>query len=235
MRAALAALAVLLVAGCGGTGGLAEPGSVSEGQRLFTTASKKGPSCASCHALDHAGSQAQVGPDLDAAFVALRDEGYDDSTIREVVHKQILYPVEEPPTGEPGMPANLVEGEEADAVAAYVACVAGRDAKEWEEQGCGPSVAASGGTAAGSGGAGDAQASDPKALFASAGCAGCHALAAADASGSVGPDLDESDVSETEAMAQIENGGDGMPAYRGRLEPDQIRALARFIVRNRGQ
>ena len=226
MRAALAAFALLL-AGCGGTGGLSEAGSVSQGQQLFTGEGQ----CASCHALAHAGAQAQVGPDLDAAFAELRRQGYDDSTIREVVHKQILFPVEEPPTGEPGMPANLVEGADADAVAAYVACVAGRTKEQWSEQGCGQPAGQGGGSAAG----GQGGEEDPKSLFASAGCGGCHALGAAGATGSVGPNLDESDVSIEEAAAQIENGGGGMPAYRGKLQPEQIDALANFVVASRGQ
>ena len=228
MRAALAALALLLVAGCGGTGGLSEAGSVSEGQQLFNGEGQ----CASCHALAHAGAKGGVGPDLDAAFAELRRQGYDDTTIREVVHKQILFPVEEPPTGEPGMPADLVEGADAESVATYVACVAGRSEKQWNEEGCGPPGGQGGEAARGAGGGGGG---DPKALFASAGCAGCHALGAADATGAVGPNLDESDVSLQEAVTQIENGGGGMPAYRGKLEQGQIEALARFIVQNRGR
>ncbi|MBD0349161.1 MAG: c-type cytochrome [Thermoleophilia bacterium] len=226
MRAALAALAGLLLAGCGGTGGLAEAGSVSQGQQLFVE------NCGSCHVLAHAGTKGPVGPDLDAAFAEARRHGFEESTIREVVHKQILYPVEEPPTGEPGMPANLVEGADADSVAAYVACVAGRSEKEWNEAGCGPPAGQGGGTTAGGGGGGTA---DPKALFTSAGCAGCHVLAAAGATATVGPNLDDSDVSIQEAIAQIENGGGGMPAFRGKLQPNEIEALAKLIVESRGK
>ena len=228
MRAALAALALLLLAGCGGTGGLADEGSVSQGQSLFVE------NCGNCHQLAHAGTKGPVGPDLDSAFAELRRQGYDDSTIREVVHKQILFPVEEPPTGEPGMPANLVEGADADSVAAYVTCVAARAEEQWSEEGCGPRAGQGDGAAA-AGGGGGGGGSDPKELFASAGCSGCHALGAADASGTVGPNLDDSDVSRQEAITQIENGGGGMPAYRGQLQPDQIETLADFIVANRGR
>ena len=54
-----------------------------------------------------------------------RSTGFDESTIRDVVRGQIAYPVDEPTAGGAGMPADLVTGEDADAVAAYVAAVAG--------------------------------------------------------------------------------------------------------------
>ena len=45
--------------------------------------------------------------------------------IESVILTQIAYPVEEPLTGSPGMPADIVTGEDADSVAAYVSSVAG--------------------------------------------------------------------------------------------------------------
>lgn len=35
--------------------------------------------------------------------------------------------------------------------------------------------------------------------------------------------------SDKEYVAQITNGGDGMPAFKGKLEPERIDALVRFI------
>ena len=95
---------------------------------------------------------------------------------------------------------------------------------------------ATGGGAGGNeeeGAQGDADAG--KAVYASAGCGGCHTFEPAGSTGTVGPNLDEADVSLQEAVTQIENGGGGMPAYRGKLEQGQIEALARFIVQNRGR
>ncbi|MFN2471460.1 MAG: c-type cytochrome [Gaiellaceae bacterium] len=213
-----AALVVLALAGCGGTGGLAEEGSVSQGQQLFAE------NCASCHTLAHAKAQANIGPSLDGAFQALRRKHFDDSTIREIVSKQIKYPITNPPTGAPGMPANIVEGDDADAVASYVACVAGRTTKEWEKEGCGQPRSDTGG-----GG------TDGKSIFASAGCDGCHTLKAAGASGTVGPNLDELSMDLAGAIKQITNGGGAMPAFGDRLKPDQIDAVAKFVVESRGK
>ena len=119
----------LATAGCG-TGGIsAGKADTSNGKALFQQ------KCGSCHTLADAGTQGKVGPNLDDAFAGPRSEGFDDSTFRNVVHDQILYPVQEPvgyittPDGKqqraPGMPADLVTGQDAQDVAAYVASVAG--------------------------------------------------------------------------------------------------------------
>jgi mono/diheme cytochrome c family protein len=212
---------VLILAGCGGTGGLAEEGSVSQGQQLFVGEGQ----CASCHTLAHAGAQGKVGPDLDAAFRVLQEEDYPESTIVQIVAKQIKYPVTNPPTGKPGMPADLVTGDDVDAVASYVACVAGLDVKEAEAAGCGP--------AAGGGPPGGGDTADPKSIFSSAGCGGCHVFADAGGQGAVGPNLDESTIDEAAAREQIENGGGGMPAFGDQLSPEQLDALAKYVVEKR--
>jgi len=65
-----------------------------------------------------------------AAFQQSLKEGYERSTIEGIVHRQILYPNRmaqfDPQTGKqlPSMPADLVEGEDAEDVAAYVAMAA---------------------------------------------------------------------------------------------------------------
>ena len=51
--------------------------------------------------------------------------GLGESTFVQVVRGQIEYPIVDPPTDAPGMPANLVEGQDADDVANYVGAVAG--------------------------------------------------------------------------------------------------------------
>ena len=94
-----------------------EEGNVARGKQLFTSAEGR---CGACHALADAGSTATVGPNLDHAFAGPREEGFEESSIRTIVFNQILYPTEGS-----GMPAELVKGEDAEAVAAYVASVAG--------------------------------------------------------------------------------------------------------------
>ena len=68
-----------------------------------------------------------------------------------------------------------------------------------------------------------------KAVFASAGCSGCHTLKAANASGKVGPDLDELKPTEDAVVHQVENGGGAMPAFKGQLSAKQIQDVAAFV------
>jgi mono/diheme cytochrome c family protein len=83
-----------------------------------------------------------------------------------------------------------------------------------------------------SGGAGGATTGDAtagKAVFASAGCSGCHTLKAANASGKVGPDLDQLKPAEDTVVHQVENGGGAMPAFKGQLSAKQIQDVAAFV------
>ena len=214
--AALAVAAVVSVAGCG-TGGVSAGGSAdpTRGKELFTGEGQ----CAGCHALRDAGSKSTVGPDLDASFGPAREEGFKESTIREIVRQQVQYPLDEKASPEvPPMPADLVEGEDLEAVAAYVAQCAGNT----DEALC-PGPGGEDGQAAGT------NATDGESIFASAGCGSCHALEKAGSSGQVGPNLDDSQTPLREAIAQIANGGGGMPAYKGRLDEKQIRAVAEYV------
>jgi mono/diheme cytochrome c family protein len=225
-RALLAALLGLLAigtAGCG-TGGLSEGGSISQGQRLFKD------NCGTCHTLAAAGTSGTIGPNLDAAFQVAHDRDYKESTIREVVAKQIMYPTTNPPTeGAVGMPANIVEGQDVDDVAAYVACAAGVP-KDEAAKNCGASTG--GGTTPGGGGGGG---TDGKAIFASAGCSSCHTFKAAGSSGTVGPNLDQVSVEKARAVKQVTNGGGGMPPFKDQLTQAQIDAVATFVVENRSK
>jgi mono/diheme cytochrome c family protein len=67
------------------------------------------------------------------------------------------------------------------------------------------------------------------ALFDSSGCAGCHTLSVADASGAIGPNLDITSLSTEEIEAQIRSGGGAMPAYEGELSDSEISSLAALI------
>ena len=117
-----ALLLVLLLAGCG-TGGLGEAeSSGANGEALFKE------KCAGCHTLKAAGARGTIGPSLDAAFSASRAEGFDESTIREVVLGQMRFPIAPmPPPGEL-FPSDKYSDAERDAameaIAAYVASVA---------------------------------------------------------------------------------------------------------------
>ena len=209
---AAAAAAALGAVGCGATGHV-ENASPGEGRDLFLQ------ECASCHTLQAAGAQGQIGPNLDHAFASLREEGFEESTIRNMVRAQIKHPVEEPPTEAPGMPADLVVGEQAEAVAAYVASVAGLP-----------------GGAGGGGGAGEqiTDATDGETIFAQAGCGSCHTLAAAGTTGTIGPSLDESQPDVQLVIDRVTNGMGAMPAFEGRLTEEQIQAVADYVAESAG-
>lgn len=66
-------------------------------------------------------------------------------------------------------------------------------------------------------------------------CANCHTLAAADATGKVGPDLDQLQPGPDLVMAQVARGGGGMPAFEGRLTDEQIQQIADYVSENAGK
>jgi mono/diheme cytochrome c family protein len=71
-------------------------------------------------------------------------------------------------------------------------------------------------------------------VFASAGCASCHTLKAANANGNVGPNLDDLKPEFETVQGQVENGGGGMPAFKGDLSQAEIDAVARYVSANAG-
>jgi mono/diheme cytochrome c family protein len=84
-------------------------------------------------------------------------------------------------------------------------------------------AAAGGGEAAGDPAAG-------KAVFASAGCAACHTLKAAGATGTVGPNLDEAKPDLALVSDRVEHGKGAMPPFEGQLDEQQIQDVAAFVV-----
>ena len=105
--AILAASAVLTACGSG-------KGDPATGKQLFTQ------KCGACHVLKNAGTKGVQGPNLDLAFKKTIEDGLGRSTIRGVVEEQIKLP-------QGGvMPAKLVTGKDAAAVATYVADAIGK-------------------------------------------------------------------------------------------------------------
>ena len=110
-------VSALVLSGCQLKGGGED---LVNGKQLFLQ------ECAACHALERAGATGVTGPDLDAAFAQARKDGLGESTFRGVVEQQIINPNQnpqiDPDTGdETQMPADLVTGDDARDVAAYVA------------------------------------------------------------------------------------------------------------------
>jgi cytochrome c553 len=76
--------------------------------------------------------------------------------------------------------------------------------------------------------AGDAAAGE--AVFASAGCGGCHTLEAAGASGAVGPNLDDSQPEAALVVERVTNGSGAMPPFGDQLSEKQIEDVAAYVV-----
>ena len=73
-----------------------------------------------------------------------------------------------------------------------------------------------------------------KAIFASKGCAACHTLADAGATGTVGPNLDEVKPTLAIAVDRLLNGKGAMPSFKGQLTPAQLAAVAAYVVKATG-
>ena len=79
---------------------------------------------------------------------------------------------------------------------------------------------------------GDATAGES--VFASGGCGACHTLSAAGSSGTVGPNLDDSQPSYELAVERVTLGQGGMPAFGDQLEPQQIADVSEFVSSSAG-
>ena len=74
-----------------------------------------------------------------------------------------------------------------------------------------------------------------KAAFEKGSCGGCHTLADANANGTVGPDLDTLKPDEATVAHQVENGGGGMPPYKGTFSDAEIHAVAAYVSQVAGK
>jgi len=84
------------------------------------------------------------------------------------------------------------------------------------------------GTTAAPSGQGDAAAG--KAVFTgAAGCASCHTLKDAGASGTIGPNLDDAKPSQDKVVERVTNGKGVMPSFKGQLTPQEIAAVAAYV------
>ena len=191
-RTALLAVALgaftAVVAGCGALGYTSAKADKTNGKKLFSA------KCGACHTLADAGTTGTIGPDLDYAFKQDLAVGMTEGTIRQVVRGQIAYAITNTSTGSPGMPKNLVTGQDASDVAAYVASVAGKPAATAAPA---PAPAPTPASTTTTTTTTTAAAPDAAAValgkqaFAANGCGGCHTLKAAGSGGNVGPNLDK--------------------------------------------
>jgi cytochrome c6 len=75
---------------------------------------------------------------------------------------------------------------------------------------------------------GDAEAG--KAIFAEQACGSCHVLEDAGASGTIGPNLDESQPDLELAIDRVTNGKSPMPAFKDKLTEQQIADVSAYVV-----
>jgi mono/diheme cytochrome c family protein len=206
-----ATTAVVGLSGCD----LGPKANLDKGQQLFTQ------KCGSCHTLTGAGTNGDIGPNLDFAFKQARANGFDSDTIKGVVEYQIAHArPESPQQTDIYMPQNLVTGEDASNVAAYVASVAGV-----------PGI--------------KAPVFAPPQFFAT-NCGGCHTLAQAGTTGTTGPDLDDAlkgmsaaDITQSisDPNAKITAGypANVMPQNFGQtLTPPQLQQLVAYLQQATG-
>jgi mono/diheme cytochrome c family protein len=202
-----AAGALLFITGCDPQ----ENADTQHGRMLFQQ------KCGVCHALAEAGTAAQVGPNLDAAFAQARAAGEDQDTIEGVVSAQIENPrPASPDQVDIYMPPELVTGQDAADVASYVGSVAGIPGIKPPKL-------------------------PPPELFAQQ-CGICHTLAAAGTTATTGPNLDQTLKGKDAAFIQqsiedpnavIASGfGPGiMPAnFSQTLTQDDITGLVDYLL-----
>lgn len=110
-----------------------------DGDNLVNGKQKFVAKCGSCHVMKRAGTTGIVGPNLDEAFQRARVDGIPSSTINGIVLAQIDSPIinaQFDPNNPKRrldanvMPADLVQGEDAEDVAAYVARVVARPGED---------------------------------------------------------------------------------------------------------
>jgi mono/diheme cytochrome c family protein len=102
---------VLVATGCGGDD--FADADIEAGEQTFATL------CASCHTMEASGlPPSYIGPNLDDSFRAAREVGMSDEQFAGVVQRWIAI-------AQKPMPRDLVVGEDARNVAAYIASVAG--------------------------------------------------------------------------------------------------------------
>ena len=73
-----------------------------------------------------------------------------------------------------------------------------------------------------------------KAVFETAGCKGCHTLKDAGATGTVGPNLDQSQPPLAKVVLRVTKGAGAMPPFKGQLSDKQIADVAAYVVKATG-
>jgi mono/diheme cytochrome c family protein len=207
--------------------------NVARGANLFAQR------CSGCHTMDVAGAQGGATRVHDRE----RPDGPNFNVRRETTDS-VLYAIRNGGFSGAIMPENIVVGQQANDVAAFVSKYAGgprkgNDITPESQPAAGggdttstqqdtTSTPEAGTTSTGGGGAQQASAQG-KQIF-TQNCAGCHTLKDANARGQVGPNLDDLKPDEPTTQRQVTNGGGAMPAFKGQLSDDEIKAVAQYVA-----
>jgi mono/diheme cytochrome c family protein len=254
-RRVLAAGSIIAVAltatACGSEGITLKGGdsaSVKRGAALFSER------CSGCHTMNVVGAQGGATKVHDRE----RPDG-PNFNVRKESADSVLYAIRNGGFSGAIMPENIVVGQQANDVAAFVSKYAGGPRKgnditpQSQPAAGGSSEGGGGGAGAPStnttstpesqgttstpeanttstGGGGTQQASAQGKQIFSQNCAGCHTLKDANARGQVGPNLDDLKPDEPTTQRQVANGGGAMPAFKGQLSDDEINAVAQYVA-----
>jgi mono/diheme cytochrome c family protein len=242
----------LTAAACGSEGissqVLSDKPNVAQGAKLFAQR------CSGCHTMDVAGAQGGATRVHDRE----RPDG-PNFNVRKETPDSVLYAIRNGGFSGAIMPENIVVGGEANDVAAFVSKYAGGSRKgnditpQSQPAAAGSSQGGGGGAGAPStdttstpqsqgttstpeagttstGGGGTQQASAQGKQIFTENCAGCHTLKDANASGQVGPNLDDLKPDEPTTERQVTNGGGPMPAFKGQLSGAEIKAVSQYVA-----
>jgi mono/diheme cytochrome c family protein len=215
-----------------------ESANVQRGALLFAER------CSGCHTMDVAGAQGGATKVHDRE----RADGPNFNVRRETVDS-VLYAIRNGGFSGAIMPENIAVGKDAADIAAFVAKYAGGPRKgnditpqsqpaQGDQQATSTpkettstaqeTTSTSQETTSTEAGGGQAAAAQGKEIF-TANCAGCHTLGDANASGRVGPNLDDLKPDEQTVQRKVTAGGGGMPSFRGQLQEDEISAVAQYV------
>ena len=236
--AATAIVAAGLVATACGSEGISQQvendkPNIANGAKLFAAR------CAGCHTMDVAGAQGGATKVHDRE----RPDG-PNFNVRRETPDSVLYAIRNGGFSGAIMPENIVVGREANDVAAFLSKYAGGERQGNDITPASQPPAGGGdttstqqdttstpeaGTTSTSTGGTQQAAAQGKQIF-TENCAGCHTLKDAAASGKVGPNLDDLKPDEATTERQVTNGGGAMPAFKGQLQADEIKAVSQYVA-----
>ena len=201
----------MTLSGCG-TGGYASSGSQGSGKKLFIQA------CGGYHTLADAGTSGSIGPNLDDAFAQAREAGMTSDTFTQVVSTQIKFPITDTSTGAPGMPrstrrsprvptstSRILRRRPGQAVQDIAKYVGGRRHRGHRRET-------------------DGRQNDLHHELRFVPHAGRRRYL-----GNVGPNLDAAKPTHDKVVTQVTNGGGAMPPFKGKLDDQQIQAVADYV------